>query len=290
MDDYQEKDLSIHIMDPMVILQEESSVAGRMSGKAVLVVGGGGPAEGLNNGKAAALLYAREGANVIVADLSLDAARRSCEAIIQEGGKATALGADVTSSESLAKMAADARAAFGRIDVLHNNVGIAETGGPVETSEESWNRVITVNQTGIFLCCKHVLPVMTEQGKGAIVNIGSAASMRWIGFPYAAYTASKAAVLALTRNIAMQYAAQGIRANCVVPGLMDTPMVRDALAERYGGDIETMIEKRNSQSPTGKMGDAWDTAYAALFLASDEARYVTGTQIVVDGGLTARCV
>ncbi|MGN6582154.1 MAG: SDR family NAD(P)-dependent oxidoreductase [Rhizobiaceae bacterium] len=264
-------------------------MAGRMSGKVVLVVGGGAPAEGLNNGKAAALLYAREGAKVAVADLSLEAAKRSCDAIGKESGEAIALTANVTSSESLAKMAADAKAAFGRIDVLHNNVGVAETGGPVETSEESWNRVVAVNQTGIFLSCKHVLPIMVAQGKGAIVNIGSAASMRWIGFPYAAYTASKAAVVALTQNIAMQYAGQGIRANCVVPGLMDTPMVRDALTERYGGDIETMIEKRNSQSPTGKMGDAWDTAYAALFLASDEARYVTGTQIVVDGGLTARC-
>lgn len=265
-------------------------MAGRMREKVVLVVGGGAPAEGLNNGKAAALLYAREGARVVVADRSAEAAERSRAAIEAEGGEARAVEADVTDSESLARMAASAREAFGRIDVLHNNVGIAETGGPVEASEESWNRVVAVNQTGIFLACKHVLPVMVEQRAGAIVNIGSVAALRWIGFPYAAYTASKAAVLALTQNIALQYASDGIRANCVLPGLMDTPMIRDPLTARYGGDVSTMIEKRNRQSPTGKMGDAWDTAYAALFLASDEARYVNGTHIIVDGGLTAGCV
>ncbi|TMV54696.1 SDR family oxidoreductase, partial [Thioclava sp. BHET1] len=180
-------------------------------------------------------------------------------------------------------------AAHGRIDILHNNVGIAATGGPVEMSEEAWNRIIAINQTGVFLACKHVLPVMAAQQSGAIVNIASAAALRWIGFPYAAYTASKAAVIALTQNIALQYARQGIRANCVLPGLMDTPMIREPLAASYGADVETMIARRNDQSPTGKMGDAWDTAYAALFLASDEARYVNGTQILVDGGLTARC-
>lgn len=264
-------------------------MAGRVQDKVVLINGGGSPAEGLSNGKAAALLYAREGARIAVADRDAAAADRTRAAIVEEGYGCLALVADVTDSESLAKAAADTRKAFGRIDVLHNNVGIAETGGPVETSEASWNRIIAVNQTGVFLACKHVLPVMLEQGSGAIVNISSAAALRWIGFPYAAYTASKAAVLALTQNVALQYASRGIRANCVLPGLMDTPMVREPLMASYGADIDTMIEKRNAQSPTGKMGDAWDTAYAALFLASDEARYVNGTHIIVDGGLTARC-
>lgn len=262
---------------------------GRMQNKVALVVGGGAPPQGLNNGKAAALLYAREGAAVVVADRDLAAAERTRGEVLAQGGDCLALGADVTDGASLERAVAATLDAHGRIDVLHNNVGIAATGGPVETSEEEWNRIVAVNQTGVFLACKHVLPAMVEQGGGAIVNISSAAALRWIGFPYAAYTASKAAVLALTQNIALQYASKGIRANCVLPGLMDTPMIREPLAASYGADVETMLAKRNAQSPTGSMGDAWDTAYAALFLASDEARYVTGTHIIVDGGLTARC-
>ncbi|WP_206078495.1 SDR family NAD(P)-dependent oxidoreductase [Poseidonocella sp. HB161398] len=263
--------------------------AGRVEGKRVLLIGGGAPEEGWSNGKAAAVLYAREGAELVVADRDLAAAERTAAAIRAEGFAAAAMRADITSGGDLADLAGAACEEMGGIDVLHNNVGIAETGGPVETSEESWRRVVEVNQTGIFLACKHVLPVMVAQGGGAIVNIGSVAALRWIGFPYVAYTASKAAVMAMTQNIALQYAAQGIRANCVLPGLMDTPMIRAPLAASYGGDVDGMIETRNRTSPTGKMGDAWDTAHAALFLASDEARYVNGTQIVVDGGLSARC-
>lgn len=268
---------------------KRSEGAGRVSGKAVLLIGGGAPEEGWSNGKAAAVLYAREGGRVVVADRDPEAAERTAEAIRAEGGSAAATRADITSGEDLARLAEFARKEYGRIDILHNNVGIAETGGPVETSEESWNRLVAVNQTGIFLACKHVLPVMIEQGAGSIVNVGSVAALRWIGFPYVAYTATKAAVLAMTQNIALQYAGQGIRANCVLPGLMNTPMIRAPLAASYGGDVDEMIAKRDRQSPTGKMGDAWDTAYAALFLASDEARYVNGTHIVVDGGLSARC-
>ncbi len=263
-------------------------MAERMKGKAVLVVGGGALTEGWSNGKAAAALYAREGARVVVADRDPEAAERTALLIREEGGDAVSVQADVTSSADLAATAAFARDSYGRIDVLHNNVGIAETGGPVEASEESWNRVVAVNQTGIFLACKHVLPIMVEQQAGSIVNIGSIAGIRWLGFPYAAYSATKAAVLALTQNVALQYAGQGIRANCVMPGLMNTPMIREPLAASYGAGVDEMIEKRDAQSPTGKMGDAWDTAYAALFLASDEARYVNGTHIIVDGGLTGR--
>ena len=261
---------------------------GRMKDKAVLVIGGGALTEGWSNGKAAAVLYAREGARVVVADRDPEAAERTAQLIRDEGGNAVSVRSDVTSSADLAAAATFARDSYGRIDVLHNNVGIAETGGPVEASEESWNRVVAVNQTGIFLACKHVLPIMVEQQAGSIVNIGSIAGLRWLGFPYAAYSATKAAVLALTQNVALQYAGQGIRANCVMPGLMDTPMIREPLAASYGAGVEEMIEKRDAQCPTGKMGDAWDTAYAALFLASDEARYVNGTHIIVDGGITGR--
>ena len=260
-----------------------------MKDKVVIVVGAGASGPGWGNGKAAAALYAREGASVFAVDHRMAAAEETVSVIHGEGGDATAFRADVSSSSDLKAMADACIARYGRIDVLHNNVGIVEVGGPVETSEESWDRVIAVNQTSVFLSCKHVLPHMIERGSGAIVNIGSIAGIRWIGFPYIAYSAAKAALVAMTANIAVQYAAQGIRANCVLPGLMNTPLIREPLKATYGGDIEAMIEQRDKLSPTGKMGDAWDTAYAALFLASDEARYITGTHLIVDGGVTARC-
>ena len=259
-----------------------------MKDKVVIVVGAGASGPGWGNGKAAAVLYAREGARVFAVDHRIEAAEETVDLIRGEGNEAAAFRADVSSSADLKAMADACVARHGRIDVLHNNVGIVEVGGPVETSEESWNRVIAVNQTGVFLSCKHVLPHMIDRQSGAIVNIGSVAGLRWIGFPYLAYSAAKAALIAMTGNVAVQYAAQGIRANCVVPGLMNTPLIREPLKTTYGGDIESMIEQRDRLSPTGKMGDAWDTAYAALFLASDEARYITGTHLIVDGGLTAR--
>ncbi|MEZ5660737.1 MAG: SDR family oxidoreductase [Burkholderiaceae bacterium] len=263
-------------------------MTGRVQDKVVLIIGGGALTDGWSNGKTSAVLYAREGARLAIADRDLEAARRTVAIIRSEGGEAVAVRADVTSSDDLAGARDFTLQQYGRIDVLHNNVGIAETGGPVEASEESWNRLLATNQTGMFLACKHVLPVMVAQQSGAIINIGSVAALRWIGFPYVAYSATKAAVLAITQQVALQYAAQGIRANCVMPGLLNTPMIREPLAASYGAGVDEMIAKRDQQSPTGKMGSAWDTAYAALFLASDEARYVNGTHIIVDGGLSGR--
>ena len=263
-------------------------MAGRMEGKIVLVAGAGSSGPGWGNGKASAVLYAREGAKVFAVDRALASAEETRDLIRSEGGEAEVFAADVAKSADCAAMVAACRDAFGGLDVLHNNVGIAEVGGPIETSEESWNRVIAVNQTSVFLTCKHALPALMERGGGAIVNIASVAASRWIGFPYLAYTASKAAVVAMTQNMAVQYAGHGIRVNCVLPGLMDTPMIREPLAASYGGDVDAMIEKRHKQVPLGRMGDGWDTANAALFLASDEARYITGAQLVVDGGFTLR--
>ena len=263
--------------------------AGRMQDKVVIVAGAGVCGPGWGNGNAAAVLYAREGAKVLAVDKDAGAARHTRELIQEEGGTCLDFHADVTDGNAVQRMAQACVAEFGRIDVLHNNVGIVETGGPVEMSEEAWQRVIANNQTSVFLTCKHVLPQMVRQRAGAIINIGSVASLRWIGFPYLAYSASKAALLAMTQNVALQYASQGIRANCVLPGLMNTPLIREPLKAAYGGDIDSMIAQRDRKSPTGRMGDAWDTAYAALFLASDEARYVNGAQIVVDGGLTGQC-
>jgi NAD(P)-dependent dehydrogenase (short-subunit alcohol dehydrogenase family) len=261
----------------------------RMKDKVVLVCGAGSCAPGWGNGKAAAVLYAREGALVFAVDKRLAAAGETRDIIASEGGECSVFEADVSEAAQVERMTQACLARHGRIDVLHNNVGIVETGGPVETSEESWDRVIAVNQTSVFLTCKYVLPHMLERRRGAIVNIASVAAGRWLGFPYLAYSAAKAAMIAMTSNIAVQYAAQGIRANCVVPGFMNTPLIREPLKARYGGDIDAMIEQRDRQVPTGRMGDAWDTAYGSRFLASDEARYITGTSLVVDGGLTARC-
>ena len=257
--------------------------------KVVIVTGAGVSGPGWGNGKAAAVLYAREGAKVFAVDWRLEAAQETQALIESEGGECVAFHADVSDSAQVKRMAQACIAHYGRIDVLHNNVGIVETGGPVETSEESWNRVIAVNQSSVYLTCKHVLPQMVAQQSGVIVNISSAAAARWIGFPYLAYSAAKAAMISMTTNIGLQYAAQGIRANCIIPGLMNTPLIREPLKAAYGGDIDSMLAQRDKLCPTGKMGDAWDTAYAALFLACDESRYVNATQLIVDGGLTASC-
>jgi NAD(P)-dependent dehydrogenase (short-subunit alcohol dehydrogenase family) len=176
---------------------------------------------------------------------------------------------------------------YGSIDVLHNNVGILDVGGVVETSESSWDRVVEVNLKSIFLTCKHTIPHMESQGKGSIINIASTVGIRWHGVPYISYSSTKAAIIQFTKATALQYAARNIRCNAVLPGFINTPFVHKSLSEFYSaGDIEKMIALRDRQCPMGKMGEAWDVAYAALFLASDEAKYVTGADLVVDGGLT----
>ncbi|GAB4357927.1 MAG: glucose 1-dehydrogenase [Kiloniellaceae bacterium] len=264
-------------------------MAGRLAGKVAMVVGAGSSGPGWGNGKATAVLFAREGARLFCVDIRLAAAEETVALIRGEGGTAEAFRADVARAAEVEAMVARCLEVYGRIDILDNNVGILEVGGPVEASEESWDRVIDVNLKSMFLTCKHVLPVMQRQGSGAIVNIASIAGIRDTGVPYVSYSASKGAVLPFTRSVALQYAKQGIRANVVVPGLLNTPMIVEPLKEAYaGGDVEAMLRKRDAQCPTGKMGDAWDVAYAALFLASDEAKYITGTELVVDGGITAK--
>jgi NAD(P)-dependent dehydrogenase (short-subunit alcohol dehydrogenase family) len=263
----------------------------RLKEKAALVVGAGSIGPGWGNGKAAAVLFAREGARVMAADINLAAAEETQRIIPSEGGQCETVRCDAARSGDVQAMAEACLSAFGRIDVLHNNVGIVEIGGPVETSEASWDRVNDVNLKSVYLTCKYVLPHMERQGKGAIVNIASIAGIRWLGVPYISYAATKAAVVQLTRVIALQYAGKGIRANSILPGLMNTPMVHaPAVMSAYGGSADELVRRRDDQCPMGHMGDAWDVAYAALFLASDEARYITGTELVVDGGLTVNCV
>ena len=178
---------------------------------------------------------------------------------------------------------------FRRIDILQNNVGGSAPGGPVEMSEEEWDAQIDLNLKGAFLTCKYVLPVMENQGYGVIVNVASVSGIRYLGRDMAAYYAAKAGLIQFTRVTAMGYVKKGIRCNCVLPGLMNTPLVAHRIAEQYGsGDVDEMVRRRNADCPMGKMGDAWDVAYASLYLASDEAKYVTATELVVDGGLSAK--
>ncbi len=262
----------------------------RLAGKVALVTGAGSVGPGWGNGKATAALFAREGAAVFGVDINPDAVEETRSIVDAEGGTMAAHAADVADAASVRDMIGACLDRFGRIDVLVNNVGIVAVGGPVEMEEAAWDRSMDVNLKSMFLTCKHVLPAMTERKSGAIVNIASIAGIRWTGVPYAAYYASKGGVLAFTRGVALQYAGDGIRANSVLPGLMNTPMVHAGLTAAYGeeGDFDRLVQVRDAQCPMGHMGDAWDVAYAALFLASDEAKYVTGTELVVDGGITAK--
>jgi NAD(P)-dependent dehydrogenase (short-subunit alcohol dehydrogenase family) len=225
---------------------------------------------------------------VFAVDVNLDAARETQALIRAEGGQCVAHAADVSRADQVEALVCACIAAYGRVDVLHNNVGIVLGGGPVELSEADWDRTAAVNVKSLFLMCKHVLPHMEAAGRGAIVNVSSVGGIRWTGMPYVAYASSKAAVLQFTQSVALQYARLGIRCNAVIPGLIDTPLVQKSLGAVYGGaDPAEIRRKRDAQAPMGRMGDAWDVAYAALYLASDEAGYVTGTSIIVDGGLSA---
>jgi NAD(P)-dependent dehydrogenase (short-subunit alcohol dehydrogenase family) len=257
---------------------------GRLAGKAALVTGAGSSGPGWGNGKATAVAFAREGARVACLDLTEAAAAETVRLIADEGGEAIAVAADVTRAEEVARAVALVHERFGRLDVLHNNVGITGKGGPIEESEDSWDRVMDVNVKSMFLTCKHVLPIMIGQGGGAIVNISSLAGIRWTGYAYISYYASKAAVINFTRGVAVQHAREGVRANVILPGLMDTPLVYQQIAGHYGSVAE-MVAARDALSPTGRQGSAWDVAWAAVFLASDEARYVNGAVLPVDGGL-----
>ncbi len=261
----------------------------RLKDKVALVTGAGSVGPGWGNGKATATLFAREGARVFAVDLNLDAVEETRRIIEEEGGHCMTHQADVTEVDQVELMIHRCVEAYGRLDVLHNNVGIVAVGGPVEVSEADWDRILDTNLKSMFLTCKYALPIMETQQGGVIVNISSTSSLRYSGYPSVAYNASKGAINQLTQNIAVQYAAKGIRANCVLPGLMDTPMIVEPLVSAYGaGGLEEMKRQRNALVPMERMGDAWDVAHAALFLASDEASYITGACLVVDGGLTCK--
>ena len=269
---------------------------GRMAGKAILAVGGGSVLPGWGNGKAAAVLYAVEGGKVCVVDQKLEAAEETAAIIEKAGGTAIALAGNVTREADVAKVVQACMKAFGRIDVLHNNVGGQGTGRGLDNiTLDDWNETMATNITSAMLTCREVVPHMLAQGGGAIVNVSSIASQRHLNVPTAVYSAGKGAINAFTQNIALQLAGKGVRANCVLPGYIDTPFIRRPVKGKpnyvYKGfnTAEEYAEARNRSIPMGRMGTGWDVAYASLFLASDEAAYVTGTTLVVDGGVTATC-
>ena len=267
---------------------------GRMQDKVVMVMGAGSVGPGWGNGRAIAVRMVEEGARVMAFDIALERLEETvsrAEAVRDQHGGDIATGTcDVRSNPSIAEAVALTLETFGRIDVLVNNVGGSARGGPVEMSEEVWDSQVDYNLKSVFLTCKHALPHMVAAQRGAIVNMASTSGIRWTGSAQIAYAATKAGVIQMGRVMAVQYAKQGIRVNTVVPGQLHTPMVEARLAgQRAGGDVQSLLAQRQSRIPLPFMGDGTDTANAVLFLASDEARFITGTEMIVDGGMSVRC-
>ena len=274
--------------------QERSEVSKgvlRLDGQAAIVVGGGQtPGQTIGNGRATAITYARAGARVLVADRDLDAAAATVAEITAEGGEAFPFRADVTDEADIVAMIADACDRWGRLDILHNNVGISVAGGDAEISKiesEAFDRIMAINLKSMVLAIKHALPVMRDQQSGNIINISSTAAHE--EYPWVTYKASKAAAKAMTEQVALQNAPHGIRVNCIQPGLMNTPMAVDARMDAWNMTREEVVAVRDAKVPLGgKMGTAWDVANAALFLVSEEARFITGVTLMVDGGAHCR--
>jgi NAD(P)-dependent dehydrogenase (short-subunit alcohol dehydrogenase family) len=258
----------------------------RLKDKVAIVAGAGSIADGWSNGKATAVLFAREGAKVFAVDRDIKAAQETCDIIKSEGGEATPHRCDVSFSAEVDAMVAACVAKYRRVDVLFNNVGMQVVGGPLEVKEEDWDKLMTVNVKSMYLTCRAVIPHMILQGSGAIINNSSVAGIR---FSYAnvAYAASKGAVKQLSQNIGVQYAAQGIRCNAVMPGYIATPRITDRLRKSNPDDYDEKIRERQMTVPSGKLGTAWDVAYGVLYLASDESRFVNATELVIDGGQAA---
>jgi NAD(P)-dependent dehydrogenase (short-subunit alcohol dehydrogenase family) len=262
----------------------------RFADKIVLITGAGCVGPGWGNGRAMAVRFAEEGAKVFGSDRDLATMEETVARVHDANGTIKTHQCDVTDSKQVAAMVEACISEWGRIDVLINNVGGSAAGGPVEMSEDVWDAQVDSNLKSVFLTCKYVLPVMERQKSGAIVNIASTSGIRWTGSAQVAYAATKAGVVQMSRVIAVQYASRGIRVNTVLPGQLHTPMVEVRLAgQRAGGDVDALLNQRLARIPLGFMGDGRDTANAALYLASDDARFVTGTEIVVDGGMTVRC-
>ncbi|MGC4251597.1 MAG: SDR family oxidoreductase [Sphingobium sp.] len=264
----------------------------RLKDKVTLVMGAGSAGPGWGNGKACAVQFAREGAAVACFDLQRDAAEETAEIIRSEGGRAIAIAGDAVNSADVQGAVSACTKAFGQLDVLHNNIGIVVNGGVVELAEEDWDRVVDINLKSCFLAMKHAIPAMLASGGGAIVNVSSISSLCYLTSPYVSYYTTKAAMNHMTRVTAAEYAARQIRVNAILPGLMDTPMARISALQNHGVKEEELDgewrKKRVARIPMGWMGDAWDVAKAAVFLASEESRFITGACLTVDGGLTLK--
>ena len=262
----------------------------RLKGKVALITGAGSVGPGWGNGRAMTIRFAQEGAQVFATDIDETRLDETLSYAGDEKANIQKGFVDVMQSSSIEKMVQECLQRFGRIDILVNNVGGSAKGGPVEMTEEVWDTQVDYNLKSVFLTCKYVLPGMIQQGSGAIINMASTSGMRWTGSAQIAYAATKAGIIQFSKVLAVQYAKQNIRVNTIVPGQLHTPMVETRLAkQRTGGDIATILEQRQARIPLPFMGDGMDTANAAVFLASEEARFITGTEIVIDGGMSAKC-
>ena len=262
----------------------------RLENKVAIITGAGCVGPGWGNGRAMAVRFAQEGAKVFAVDISLDAMVETENMIREFGGDFTPYVADVTKAESVQSMVQACLERYASVDILVNNVGGPAPGGPVALSEAAFDAQIDLNLKSVFLTCKYVIPVMEQKGSGSIVNIASISGIRFSGAAQVGYAASKAGVIQFGRVVGVEYAKKGIRINSILPGQLHTPLVDAVLAKtQSGGDVDALLKRRQARIPMPFMGDGRDTANAALFLASDEARFITGTELIVDGGMTAKC-
>jgi NAD(P)-dependent dehydrogenase (short-subunit alcohol dehydrogenase family) len=262
-----------------------------LTGRVIFVSGGGSAGPGWSIGRASCVTYARLGAKVCVVDRDPASAEETTRLILEEGGIAKTFVGDVSEQDQVKRLFNEARQQLGPIDVLHHNVGIGKVGGPMETSAEDFDHIHKVNVASLLLAAHEVLPEMLTRGKGNIIAISSVAGMRYLGYPHLAYSVTKAANTQFIRMIAQQYADKGIRANTVVPGLIDTPRIANTVAKMFSENgLDEARAARDRQVPIGRSGTAWEVAYACAFLVSDAASYITGTELVVDGGITGKYV
>jgi NAD(P)-dependent dehydrogenase (short-subunit alcohol dehydrogenase family) len=265
---------------------------GRLNGKVAIVSGAGSIGPGWGNGKATAALFAREGAKVFALDRNKEAVEETCALIKEEGGIAHPFVVDVSNEQEVKNAISACIDVFGKIDILHNNVGILKPGGAIDTDVKDWELLIDVNMKSVFLTCKYAIPHMVSQNSGTIINVSSISGFRNLGASYLAYNTSKGSIVSFTRNIAAEFADKNVRANCILPGIIETPMAKDALIKNSGKseselDFEAIAKQRAARIPMKRAGTAWDIARTALFFASDDSSYVTGTELIVDGGINA---